>query len=648
MPAVLPMTASFDGWAEVYDSQPNPLLALEQRVLTPLLPPVRGLDVLDAGCGTGRWLMHLAEGSPRRLTGVDLSSEMIAAAGRKLGSRCELRLGSCTSLPVPAESTDLVLSSFVLSYLDDLEAFAVEVDRILRPGGSFVLTDMHPETESSLGWKRSYHSDGAEVLIRSYHYGLPHILEIFERHGFRLMARDEPQFGAEEQAIFAKHGKEKFWAAAQGWPAIYVLKWRKPPTRPRTREVARHSAAVRTGLLALHGARYATGPESTETLPVRIEGGRIQGPETRYRNPFAEVNLDLSGYLLLPGLINAHDHLEFGLFPRLGNGPYRNATEWAHDIQAAHKDTIHRLRRVPHDVGIAWGALRNLLSGATTVCHHNPISPQMTTPGFPVRVVTDFAWAHSCAFDPQLASKFANSNPNLPFIVHAAEGVDSQSAKEVFLLDEMRALDGRTLLVHGLACSAESVALINQRFATVILCPTSNEFLFHRSPALRWVRSVHSIILGSDSPLTAAGDLLDEIDFAHHHIQIDAVTLYRMVTTQAARSLRLQRGEGTLSPGAVADVLVVRDIGLTPAEVLVQTKMEQLELVILGGQVQLASEDLMRRLPSPLVDQLEPLEVEGHTRWLRAPVRSLLKTTQELLGEAITLGGKRVGHVPAA
>src|SRR6201997_4311753 len=75
----------FNIWAQVYDEQPNPLLTLEQRFLSQMLPDVRGLDVLDAGCGTGRWLQLLAAQHPASLLGVDTSPQMLQRASAKLG-----------------------------------------------------------------------------------------------------------------------------------------------------------------------------------------------------------------------------------------------------------------------------------------------------------------------------------------------------------------------------------------------------------------------------------------------------------------------------------------------------------------------------------------------------------------------------------
>jgi cytosine/adenosine deaminase-related metal-dependent hydrolase/ubiquinone/menaquinone biosynthesis C-methylase UbiE len=636
----------FDRWAPSYDAQPNPLLALEQRVLLPMLGGVCGLDILDAGCGTGRWLRQLAGRSARSLVGVDISPVMLELAAGKLNHGCELVLGSCTALPVRDATADLVLSSFVVSYLDDVDGFAQEIDRVARPGAMIFLTDMHPETEASLQWKRGWRS-GTQVDGRGW--TLSRIIQAFETLGFTQVSLTEPAFGIPEQQIFMECGREDLYESAAGLPAIYVLQLRKPPVSRRPRPATQDAG----GSTHLTGGRCARGPDSAEPASLSIVGGMIHQAQSggraseRFRS-LGEISIDLSGFLILPGLINAHDHLEFSLFPNIGDGPYANAKRWAHDIHANHASLIALHREVPRPVRLWWGAIRNLLSGVTTVCHHNPITQELVGPGFPVRVVTGFDWAHSLSLEPDLAEKFARSREDAPFILHAAEGIDEESAEEVFALDREHALDQRTVLVHGLGCTEEGVALINQRQAAVILCPTSNKFLFHRSPLPAFIGSLNKVTLGSDSPLTAAGDLLDEIHFARTHIGLDAGQIYDMVTNRAADILRLRRGEGQLKPGSVADLLVVRDCGLSPAEMLAQLNMAQVELVMLAGRVELVGPRLFARLPSELKRGLQLFEVDGQRRWVRAPMEKLIAEAEVILGSEFSVGGKRVRRVPAA
>ena len=627
---------AFDAWAVVYDAQPNPLLALEQRVLSSMITDVRGLDVLDSGCGTGRWLERLVGRGARSLTGVDPSSAMLLLAATKLGGNCDLRPGTCAALPLTDTAADIVLSSFVISYLDDLGAFAREVDRVARPGATVFLSDMHPETEASRSWKRS---TGLDTQIATRGWSLQQIMQTFQDRGFKLISLHEPTFGVEEREIFAAHGKLALYDAAVDLPAIYVLQLRKPTSSPRLRTVTRES----TRSLLLSGARCALKADTAVTAAISIVGERI-----RPGQDMGHAHLDLSGYLLLPGLINAHDHLEFSLYPNIGDGPYDNAAQWARDIHTNRGRLIARYGRVPRSTALWWGAIRNLLCGVTTVCHHNPVTPEMTAPGFPVRVVSEFAWAHSPAFEPTLARKFAESRVDVPFILHAAEGVDEGSAQEIFELDRIHALDHRTVLVHGLACTPEAASLINRRLAALILCPTSNEFLFRRSPSLAIIRSLDTVLLGSDSPLTARGDLLDEVRFLHDSIGLDADSLYAMVTTRPAEVLRRRRGEGCLKPGSVADLVAVRDGGLNPAGTLAQLTSDQIELVILAGRVQLAGPSLMERLPHALREGLQPFEVDGRPRWVRAPIARLLADAEQVLGSDLRLGGKRVRRAPAA
>ncbi|MFI5557884.1 class I SAM-dependent methyltransferase [Amycolatopsis japonica] len=102
-----------------------------------------GEDVLDMGCGTGRFTVPLAE-SGANVTGLDLSAGMLAVARGKLeerGLRAELREGDMAALPFPDGSFDTVSSMLALMHIPiaDRQAVFREVSRVLKPGGRMVL-----------------------------------------------------------------------------------------------------------------------------------------------------------------------------------------------------------------------------------------------------------------------------------------------------------------------------------------------------------------------------------------------------------------------------------------------------------------------------------------------------------------------------
>jgi cytosine/adenosine deaminase-related metal-dependent hydrolase/ubiquinone/menaquinone biosynthesis C-methylase UbiE len=639
----------FDIWAKVYDEQPNPLLALEQRFLSRMLPDVAGLDVVDAGCGTGRWLQLLASHGPASLVGVDTSPEMLQRASAKLGTRSTLHLGSCAALPIQNATADLILASFLLSYLDSVDTFARELHRIARPGASVFLTDMHPDTAISRNWRRSFKANEMEENIQFRNHSLQQITDAFHACGFELLTLIEPSFDSHEKTTFEQNGKLESYEASAHLPAIYILHLRK-----RSGIVPRsHNLPENSETLYISGASYALGADTATTASIAIERGHIQSISSRAPRRSNQISpsaaiIDLHGYLLLPGLINAHDHLEFGLFPNLGSGPYQNAVEWAKEIHHSHASLIARHRKVPKAVRLWWGALRNLLCGVTTVCHHNPLSREMLSTDFPIRVLSRFGWAHSLEMDPNLIHNFDHTPPSLPFVLHAAEGIDAKSAQEIFDLDRMQVLGDRTVLVHGLALNPKAVALLNRRRSALVICPTSNQFLFHCAPSSTLIKSINTIVLGSDSPLTSAGDLLDEINFARNEIGLTPDFLYRMVTATSANVLRLRNGEGHLRTGSLADIIAVRNKAFTPAETIAQLTFDQVELVILSGRVQLASSSLYDRLPDILKTGLQLISVDGHQRWLRAPIDNLLAEAKKVLGRDLRLGGKRVDHAGTA
>ncbi|MGO8934822.1 MAG: amidohydrolase family protein [Terracidiphilus sp.] len=397
----------------------------------------------------------------------------------------------------------------------------------------------------------------------------------------------------------------------------------------------------------LRGARCTTKGKQGEYASVEIAEGKItrilNGAQASRSVSHRSKEIDLTGYWLLPGLINAHDHLEYALYPRLADPPYANYVEWGADIHRKFLDVIAEHRTVHKDVRLWWGGIRNLLCGVTTVAHHNPLWPTLKQSGFPIRVVREYGWAHSVALGGDLGSARASTPKGSPFIVHACEGVDELAHNELWTLDRLGLLDTSTVLVHGLAIDRQGADLMDARGVSLIACPSSNQTLFNAIPDFTLLGSIRNVALGSDSPLTASGNLLDEIRFAIQGCAVAPETAYRMVTAAPAEILRLTCGEGSIVESGVGDVIAIRNTGATLFERLDSLSSDDVELVVIGGRVQLASDAMLQRLPPSLMEGLEPLSIGPQVRWLRAPVRELFRGAEEILGE----GGVRLGGKPA-
>src|SRR5215471_2798694 len=104
---------------------------------------VRGLAVLDAGCGTG-YLSRKLRDRGALVTGVDLAERMIEIA-RADHPGIDFRVDSCTELATCADGQfDLVVANYVLMDTPDLEATMRAFARVLKPGGAAVLVSSHP------------------------------------------------------------------------------------------------------------------------------------------------------------------------------------------------------------------------------------------------------------------------------------------------------------------------------------------------------------------------------------------------------------------------------------------------------------------------------------------------------------------------
>jgi SAM-dependent methyltransferase len=99
-----------------------------------------GLDVFEAGCGTGLLLREAATFA-RTAVGLDLSRGMLRPA-RARGLR--VVQGSLTDVPLPTASFDLVYSMKVLAHVPPIERAIAELARLVRPGGHLLLEFYNP------------------------------------------------------------------------------------------------------------------------------------------------------------------------------------------------------------------------------------------------------------------------------------------------------------------------------------------------------------------------------------------------------------------------------------------------------------------------------------------------------------------------
>ena len=135
----IPTTEGYDSWAELYDLPGNQLIDLEQPIVWEILQGLSPGVALDAACGTGRHSSYLAS-LGHTVIGVDSSAAMRERAREKVPGG-EFHEADLHELPLPDDHVELVVCALALMHVPHLEPVLAELVRVLRPGGSLVISD---------------------------------------------------------------------------------------------------------------------------------------------------------------------------------------------------------------------------------------------------------------------------------------------------------------------------------------------------------------------------------------------------------------------------------------------------------------------------------------------------------------------------
>jgi cytosine/adenosine deaminase-related metal-dependent hydrolase len=364
-----------------------------------------------------------------------------------------------------------------------------------------------------------------------------------------------------------------------------------------------------------------------ERRSIRLHQGRIT-----YIGQISSVHsdkqLDGEGFWLLPGLINAHDHLGLDLLPRLGNPPYPNSEAWGKEVYQPDRSPIREVWQLSYRERLLWGAYRNLLSGVTTVQHHDRAHRQLGS--LPIQV-PPYRWCHRPG--SKLKGWYGWAR-HAPLFIHAAEGTDEGSYREVDQLYQQGKLGPKTVLIHGIALKPKDIELLSQTGTGLVWCPSSNQFLYGQTAPIEALRTAGiSLALGTDSTASGSDTLLAELQTARG--LLPDTELMAMVTTNAARLLGVPE-RGQIRVGSPADLLLIYAPRASSAEeALLTCSPQDIRLVLVRGMPALVRAPFIEAFPSR---RLSPVRVNSELTMLQGPIFALLKRTRQLLGERLYFG----------
>ncbi len=185
------------------------------------------------------------------------------------------------------------------------------------------------------------------------------------------------------------------------------------------------------------------------TKNIRIDGEKIiavysgnQGPADKN-----QPSVFFENCLAFPGLINSHDHLDFNLFPQLGNQKFKNYIDWGNGLRREHEPAIQSILKIPKSLRARWGMYKNLLSGITTVVQHGERLPVADAP---INLFDRCYSLHSVGLEKRWKYKLNKPFiPDYPFVIHIGEGTDEFSFEEINELLRWNLFKRKIVGVHG-------------------------------------------------------------------------------------------------------------------------------------------------------------------------------------------------------
>jgi ubiquinone/menaquinone biosynthesis C-methylase UbiE len=220
----------FDAWPERYAAWfRTPLgrrvFEVELALLGQMLHIAPGMQLLDAGCGSGLFTASLLERGAQ-VTGLDVSRPMLAAARQALlGRAFQPLVGDLRALPFADARFDTAVSITALEFIADGRRAVSELFRVTRPGGQVVVATLNRHGP----WARRRSAEAErnpDSVFRDAHFRTPAELAALAPVAGEL--RSAVHFDHQTPADEALSAERDGLARDPEGGAFVVAAWRKP------------------------------------------------------------------------------------------------------------------------------------------------------------------------------------------------------------------------------------------------------------------------------------------------------------------------------------------------------------------------------------------------------------------------------------